>query len=119
MVFHSRELETSLHYENIDIALITETHFTNKKHLKILGFTIYRSIHPSGRAHGGSIVIVKNNIRHFQREEVREYFLQGTMITVVQNNRDIVIASVYCPPRRTIKSKQLSGGLTNLGPRFI
>ena len=41
----AHELEIFLHTNNIDIALISETHFSNKNHFKIRGFDSYWTTH--------------------------------------------------------------------------
>ena len=71
LVHRKQELEEFLYSENIDIALISETHFTNKSYLKIRGYSMYYTTHPSGRAHAGSAIIVKNGIKHHEQKEVR------------------------------------------------
>ena len=64
LVLRSREIKEFLHTERIDIALIAETHFTNKSYLNFTGYNLYHTPHPSGRAHAGLAIIVKNNIKH-------------------------------------------------------
>lgn len=52
------ELETFLNFHKVDIALISETHYTNRNCLKIRNYSIYHTPHPDGGAHGGSAVII-------------------------------------------------------------
>lgn len=59
----TQELEIFLRTMNIDIALISETHFTNKSYIKIKGFEAQWTNHPSERARGGSAIIIKENIK--------------------------------------------------------
>lgn len=87
--------------------------------MKISGYIVYHTTHPSGRAHAGTAIIVKNNVKHFPQEEIRQDFLQATIITAQYNNADLNIAAVYCPPRHNIKSHQFEAVLDRLGPRFI
>jgi hypothetical protein len=58
------ELQLSLIENQVDIAMITETHFTNKSTLKIYGYNILRADHPDGTAHGGAALIISNKIAH-------------------------------------------------------
>ena len=44
--------------------LISETHFTNKYFLKIHGYKLYHTQHPSGRAHGGRGELSSNPLRN-------------------------------------------------------
>ena len=58
------EIKTFIYNNNIDIPLVSETHFTTKSYLKIPYYTIYDTKHLSGKAHGGIAVKVRNDISH-------------------------------------------------------
>ncbi len=94
-----RELEVFLHDNHIDIALISETHFTDKDHSKIAGYQAYWTTHPSGTARGGTAILVKWTIKHFLQQEFRKEYLQSTIISITYNNKETNIGAVYCPPR--------------------
>lgn len=64
LALRSGELETFLVHNNVDIALISETHFTSKSYIRMYGFTLYHTTHPSGNAHAGLTVIIKNNVKY-------------------------------------------------------
>ena len=113
------ELEMFLNSNQIDIALISETHFTNKSHVRIRGFRAYWTTHPSGRAQGGSAILIKQNIQHFQLEEVREDFIQATIISLKQSGANLNIAAAYCPPAHKIEKKQFMDVFAKLGPQFV
>lgn len=115
----AQELEIFLHINNIDIALISETHFSNKSYVKINGFNSYWANHPSERARGGSAVLIKNNIKHYQQEDIRENHIQATVISIQFNGADLDIAAAYCPPRHTPTKTQFNSIFNKLGPRFI
>lgn len=59
---HAQELELILNDKRIDIALITETHFT--KYIKIYfpGYKLIHTNHPDNTAHGGVAIYVKSTI---------------------------------------------------------
>jgi len=61
---HKNELQTVLNDLKIDIALITETHFTEKIKFSIFNYTLYKTNHPDGTAHAGSCILVSNSIQH-------------------------------------------------------
>ena len=84
----TQELEILLRTMNIDIALISETHFTDKSIAKIKGFDIYWTNHPNGRARAESAIIIKNNIKHYQREHICEEHIQATIITIQFNKQE-------------------------------
>ena len=52
------ELQAVLYEKRIDIALITETHFTKYSNVSIPGYTLLKSNHPDNKAHGGVAVIL-------------------------------------------------------------
>jgi len=59
---HKELLQVTLIEQNIDVCLISETHFTREPYLKLRGFDVYHTIHPSNCARGGSAVIVKTSL---------------------------------------------------------
>lgn len=63
---HALEVQSFLKLNQIDILLISETHFTKKNHLSIPHYKFYQAMHPDGTAHGGSAILIKNNIQHHQ-----------------------------------------------------
>nr|KAF7392476.1 hypothetical protein H0235_017475 [Vespula pensylvanica] len=46
------EIEAFIASQQIQVVLISETHFTNKNYIKIKGYKVYTTQHPSGRVHG-------------------------------------------------------------------
>ena len=50
--------------------------------MKIPYYTINDTKHPSGKAHGGTPVIVRNDIKHYLHSQVNKEYLQATTVTV-------------------------------------
>lgn len=113
------ELEIFLNYNHIDIALISETHLTQKDYVTVSGYKLYSTNHPSGKGRGGTAVLIKENIFHIEQEKICYDFLQSTIISIKHNNANLTIAAAYCPPRYKIEKKQLVEIFSKLGPRFI
>ncbi len=113
------ELEIFLRLHNIDIALISETHFTHKNFLKMKGYDIHCTNHPSERARGGSAIIVKNNIKYNLHENIVEDHVQATIISTQFNNTDVNIAATYFPPDHKPTEPQFIKILKHLGHKFI
>jgi hypothetical protein len=44
--------------KRIDIALITETHFTKYSTIHITGYKLLKTNHPDGTAHGGVAILI-------------------------------------------------------------
>lgn len=116
---HKNELELFLIEQNIDVMLISETHLTARSIFKISGYIFYDTKDPRGRACGGSALLVKVRLKHHLLDEFCLDYLQATTICIVENNRNLVISSVYCPPRFTITENQFCDFYKSLGPRFL
>jgi len=55
--------------------------------------------HPSGRAQGGSAVIVKNTFQYKQIDNICSNIMQVASIEIKCMHLNISIAAVYIPPR--------------------
>jgi exonuclease III len=115
---HAEELKTFLSLRNIDIMLISETHFTDKTYPQLPNYTVYHSNHPAGTARGGSAIIIKRSIKHHQLNH-SEDFLQATSVSVEDYTGPLMVSAVYLPPKPTVKHEQLSAFYNTLGHRFI
>lgn len=116
---HSQELTCFITNNNIDIMMISETHFTSKSYIKIPNYNIYTTNHPTGSAHGGTAIIVKNSIKHHECIPYHRPQLQATSIVIEDWFGKIKISAIYCPPKHTIKNDQFAEFFDTLGPRFI
>ena len=115
---HQQELKTFI-TNNIDILLISETHFTNRNFMKIPRYDIYDTKHPSGRAHGGTAIIIKRTIKHHELIKYEKDFLQATSVVVEDWCGPLTLSAVYCPPKHSIKQNQFEEYFNTLGARFI
>lgn len=119
LIQRSQELKTFLIEHDIDIMLISETHFTKKSYLKIPRYNIYDTQHPDGTAHGGTAIIIKTTIKHHENEGYKKEHLQATSITVEDWTGTLTVASIYSPPKHMIKQEQYWHFFKTLGHRFI
>lgn len=53
--------------------LVSETHFTNEKILRICDYNIYSIQDPSNKARGGASVLIRHSVNHF---EANTFFLR-------------------------------------------
>lgn len=113
---HQQELEVILESEKIDVCLIAETHFTKQSFIKIKNYVIYHTIHPNNSARGGSAVIIKNSIKHFEEEKYCTAEFQATTITI---NNNLSLTAVYSPPRHQIKNDQYAELIRKHKNRFL
>ena len=113
------EIKNFLQIHNIDVMLISETHFTIKNYFKLPYHEVYDTKHPDGKAHGGTAIIIKKCLNHFENEKYSEKFLQATTITIMERKGPITLSAVYCPPKYSISSETFQKFFENLGNRFI
>lgn len=116
---HGPELTEFIRFHDIDIMLISETHYTNRSFLKIHNYKIYDTKHPDGTAHGGSAIIIKNSIKHYESLKFQTDHIQATSIVIQDLRGPITISAIYCPPRHIIKENKFTEFFTTLGNRFL
>ena len=98
--------------------LISETHFTDKNYLNINGYKFYHTQQPSGKAHGGTGIIIKSNIKHYELPPFQKDYLQATNVAIEDCHGTITTSAVYCPPRHSIAKEDFDSFLDTLGNRF-
>lgn len=116
---HHLELEAILNIRNIDVCLISETHFTKQSLIKFKGYKIYHTIHPDNSARGGSAVIIKENILHYEEIKYQTEEIQATAVNIQTYDFPVVVAAIYSPPRHSIKKDQYINFFKNMGNTFI
>ena len=116
---HAQELKIFVQTHNIDVLLISEAHLTHRSHITISNYTIYSTIHPEETALGGTAVIIRNNIKHYETAAYRHDNIQATSMVLEDNTGDLTISAVYCPPRHNNEYDDYERFFTTLGNRFI
>lgn len=116
---HRNELQAVLSTEQIDVCLISESHFTRETFTHIKGYKIYHALHPNNTASGGSAIIIKENIYHYLEHKCEEQSVQTVAVVVRTKLHDITIAAIYIPPKYALKTEQYKNILKVLGNTFI
>lgn len=116
---HKLEVQKFIIEQNIDIMLISETHFTEKNYLKFNGYKLYDTKHPSGKGHGGTAILIKNRIKHHELQNYCKDHIQATSICLEEWNSKCNISAVYCPPKHAIKKEDFKHFFDTLGEKFI
>lgn len=89
------ELQTFILQHKIDIILLSETHLSPAKKLKITIFHTYRNDLPPRRgspAHGGTAILIHRRITH-QKENINTT-LQSTSVRIQMENKETIITAV-------------------------
>ena len=113
------ELQLFLNLQHIDICLITETHLTTQSHIIFKGYKVYKTNHPDNKARGGSAIIIKDSINHYEECHIQSDIIQLTAVGVKSMKQKFTLGAIYCPPRHKLKSKDYESFLEHLGERFI
>lgn len=119
LVNHGPELKSFLGEHDIDIMLISESHFTNRSYLRIHNYTIYNTKHPNNAGWGGSALIIKNKLKHHEMPEYHTEHIQATTILVEDMRGPLAISAIYSPPKHAIKEEQYKEYFATLGNRFL
>jgi len=99
--------------------LISETRLTFKSYFSMNGYICYFTNHPSGKAHGGTGILVKNKIKQYALPKYENDFLQATTIAIIGHNGPLNISAIYCPPRHAITSDHFHDFFSTLGLKYI
>jgi len=94
---HKNELIITLNEKRIDLALISETHFTPNTKFKIPGYTLISSNHPDNTAHTGAAILIKSTLQFTPLPITNKDFLQAALININLNHVPIKIAALNCP----------------------
>ena len=101
------------------MCLVSETHLTMQSYLRIIGYKVYCTIHPDNQAKGGSAVIIKESIHHYEECHLQSAQIQLTMVSIRSLKQTLTVGAVYCPPRHNLKTEDYISLLQHLGERFI
>jgi hypothetical protein len=107
LTHHADELQTFLAIRNIDIMLISKTHFTHNSYLKIPHYAVYHTNHPALTASGGTAIIIKNPIKHHPVRKYSRDYLQAASVSVEDSAGLLTISAVNLPPKHAVKQEQL------------
>ncbi|MXP61717.1 endonuclease/exonuclease/phosphatase family protein, partial [Pantoea sp. Taur] len=116
---HRDELDLFLHDNKIDIALLTETHFTSRSYFYIRDYITYRADHPDNTSHAGSCILIHKSLPHSLLPSTPTDAIQSTSIIISARPFNLSFSAVYCPPGNSLSYNLLDSLFRSLGPRFI
>jgi len=102
----------------VDILLVSETHFT-RSHSTISGYETINALHPGHRIRGGASIIIRRGIQYEELKPVQLEWMQCAKIHLIISQSKIIIAAAYLPPRYTLSQTDLSDILPNPERRFL
>lgn len=107
LIARAQDLKLFILQNNIDVMLISETHFTHKSYVRIPNYSVYSTQHPDGTAHGGMAIIIKNSIKHQEAKQYTEDCIQATSTIVEDWIGSLTLTAVYSPPKHNIKKRTI------------
>jgi len=116
---HVNQLQSVLFDKRIDIALISETHFTEYSYISIPGYSLIKSNHPDGTAHGGAAILIKSNLNYYPLANYSQNHFQSCAISITINNIPVAIAAIYSPPRHKLTIDNLTNYFDSTTNNFI
>jgi len=116
---HKNELLATLQNKRIDVAFISETHFTNISTLKLQGYKCFHTYHPDDTAHAGAAIIVRSTLQFYPVPNYQTLHVQACTISLTLNHQPITISAAYCPPRHNITPNQFNNYFNYVGSKFI
>jgi exonuclease III len=116
---HKEHLLVALIEHKIDVCLISETHFTRESYLKLRGYEVYHTIHSSNCARGGSAVIIKTVLSHYEDVKIEKKEFQVTSVSLNTSAGTITVAAIYTPPRHNLKRGDYLTILRSFPGKFI
>jgi hypothetical protein len=116
---HQGEIKIFLTHNQIDVLLISETHFMERTYFSIPYYKIYTTNHPDGTAHGGTAILVKHTLKHYEILKYTKDFLQATSVKVSTLPYKLTISAMYCPRKHNIQQHEFKHFFQELGPKFL
>lgn len=106
-------------HKRIDIALVTNTHFTKYSSIFIPDYSLLKYNHPNGTVNDGVATFTKNKLKHYPLSNYFQNHIQSCAISITLLNIPIVIASIYSPPRRSLTNIDLTNYFETMPNYFI
>lgn len=113
------QLHITLTEQKIDICFISETHLTKHSYLKLSGYNVHHIYHPDNQAHGGSAIIIKNNIKYNEEINLQLDHIQLTVLNISSTKQNFKVGAIYIPPKHNLKKADYHNILTHMGERFL
>uniref|UniRef100_A0A2S2PYF1 RNA-directed DNA polymerase from mobile element jockey n=1 Tax=Sipha flava TaxID=143950 RepID=A0A2S2PYF1_9HEMI len=116
---HVNQLQSVLFDKRINIALISETHFTEFSYISIPGYSLIKSNHPDGTAHGRAAILIKSNLNYYSLANYSQNHFESCAISITIINIPVTIAAIYSPPRHNLTIDNFTNFFDSTTNNFI
>lgn len=76
-------------------------------------------MHPDGTVHDGTVILIKDNIKHYEKKPYCTDKIQATNIIVEDRKGPLMVSAIYSPPKHNIKKDEYEAFFSSLGRRFL
>lgn len=76
-------------------------------------------MHPDSTGRGGSAVIIRSDIKHYEANKFQKNFPQATKVILEDLSGELTVSAIYCPPKHAIKMEHFDSYFATLGKRFL
>lgn len=90
------------YFQNIDIILISENHFTDRSYFNIPKFEQHYIIHIDTTAHGSTAICIKEPIKHYELLKYKKKQIQLKSVKVECLPYELTVSADYSPPQHNI-----------------
>lgn len=105
---HIDELEDLLLSQRIHVAMISETHLTANKKIKMKNYNMIRNDRPNGQAAGGTALLINNRLKFTELPVAQLLSLEASAIKIEAfENQDLIVVAVYNRPGNRIEPTDL------------
>ncbi|KAL1122174.1 hypothetical protein AAG570_003579 [Ranatra chinensis] len=84
-----------------------------------IDYVTYRADHPANRPQGGTAILIKRSLPHSVNTSYCTDSIQATSLSLTTTSFQITIASVYCPPNKSITQNEFLSLFRSFGRRFV
>jgi len=113
------ELELFVKCHNIDIMLVSETHFCGRSYCKLHGYDIHQATHPADRKRGGSAILIKSCLQCYRFYSLQSPNVQCVAVKDKTDLGETAIASICCPSNFQCTADDFEKLFDDLGSNFI
>ena len=83
-----------LDFYQVDICLVSETHFTKESFMRVGGYDSYWVNHPSDNSRGGVALLIRNGLSHYLDLQWQTPSIQSVSVTLKTEIGQIRVASI-------------------------
>jgi hypothetical protein len=98
-----KDVEVFLNTKETDILLMSEIHFMERNYITFPTYTAHANNYPDRRAHAGSAIIIRKDIKHHKLTKYETVHIQATNVSIGDWDGNLTTSAISCPPGKQLK----------------